>query len=73
MLISIKILKRYCETTLNVFFKNFKLFKNLWKKFKKFKKKIFDDDKKIYLHDKFFESNQNFTSLVLVLVLIKYF
>ena len=46
MLISIKILKRYCKTALIVFFK----------------KKNFDDDKKFYLHDKFFVSNWNFTA-----------
>ena len=44
MLFSIKILKRHCKTILNVFFK----------------KKIFDDDKKIYLQDRFFVSKQNF-------------
>ena len=39
-------MKRNCKATLNVFFKN----------------KKFDDDKKLYLHDNFFESNQNFTA-----------
>ena len=46
MLFSIKILMRYCKATLNVFLS----------------KKIFDDDKKFYLHDKFFVSNQKFTA-----------
>ena len=46
MLNSMKTLKRYCKAALNVFFK---------------KKKI-DDDKKFFLHDKFLESNLNFTA-----------
>ena len=46
MLNSIKTLKRYYKVTLNVFFN----------------KKTFDDDKKSYLYDKFFVSNQNFTT-----------
>ena len=46
MLNSIKTFKRYCKATLNVFFKI----------------KIFDDDKKFYLLDKFFVSNRNFTA-----------
>ena len=47
MLNSIKTLKRYCKATLNMFFN----------------KKIFDDDKSFYLYDRFFESNQNFTTV----------
>ena len=46
MLNSIKTLKRNFKATLKVFFK---------------KKKI-DDDKKIYLYDKLFESIRNFTA-----------
>ena len=46
MLNSIKTLTRYCKTTINVFFK----------------KNFFDDDKKFYLHDKFFVSNRIFTA-----------
>ena len=47
MLNSIKILKRYCKATLNVFLI----------------KKTFVDDKKNYLYDRFFESNRNLTIL----------
>ena len=43
---SIKTLKRYCKATLNMFFNE----------------KNFDDDKNFYLYDRFFESNQNFTT-----------
>ena len=46
MLNSIKTLKRYCKDTLNVLFD----------------KKIFGDDKKFHLRDKFFVSNRNFTA-----------
>ena len=42
---SIKLLKRYCKATLNMFFNE----------------KTFDDDNLFYLYDKFFESNRNFT------------
>ena len=38
-------MKRYCKATLNVFYN----------------KKNFDDDKKSYLYERFFMSNQNFT------------
>ena len=31
-------------------------------------KKIFNDDKKLYLYYKFFESNQNFTALYVKIV-----
>ena len=41
MLNSIKTLKKYCKATLNEFLR----------------KKLFDDEKKNYLHDKFFVSN----------------
>ena len=46
MLNSINTLKRYCKATLNVFFK----------------KKMFDDDKKFYLQDKFFVLKWNLTA-----------
>ena len=46
MLNSKKTLKRYCKVTLNVFFN----------------KKFFDDDKYIYLYDRIFVSNRNFTT-----------
>ena len=46
MLNSIKTLTRYCKTTINVFFK----------------KNFFDDDKNVYLHNKFFVKNQNSTA-----------
>ena len=46
MLNSIKTLKRYCKVTLNVFLKEI----------------CFYYDKKIYLHDKIFMSNQSFTA-----------
>ena len=46
MLNSIKTLKRYCKETLIVFLR----------------KKFFDYDKKNFLHDKIFVSNQNFTA-----------
>ena len=54
MLNSIKTLRRYCKVTLNVFFN----------------KKIFDDDKSFYLYDRFFESNQNVTTVNVKIVKI---
>ena len=58
MLNSIKLLKRYCKAILNVFL---------------YQKKFDDDKKKIYLYDRFFVSNRNFTSFYVKIVKISSF